>query len=145
MFPEHDVQPNGVHNFHDLLKTHGSHCLNHFLQVGQNSFVMFDFVRLSCVPSIFALITCARPNLPRADTRIESRSVAVPNRRRILNRLLRNRYFGKCSGWSCHCVISRAMIKLSREAFRVLWCPQAFRRRRGCALNTNLFGKVVDV
>ncbi|GFR19810.1 liprin-alpha-1 [Trichonephila clavata] len=32
MFPEHDVKPNGVHNFHDLLKSHGSHCLNHFLQ-----------------------------------------------------------------------------------------------------------------
>ncbi|GIY02365.1 hypothetical protein CDAR_113201 [Caerostris darwini] len=51
MFPEHDVQPNGVHNFHDLLKTHGSHCLNHFLQVGHNDsfFVMFDFIQLRFV------------------------------------------------------------------------------------------------
>ncbi|XP_035213950.1 liprin-alpha-1-like isoform X2 [Stegodyphus dumicola] len=32
MFPEHDVRTNGVRNFHDLLKSHGSHCLNHFLQ-----------------------------------------------------------------------------------------------------------------
>lgn len=33
MFPEHDVRPNGVRNFHDLLKSHGPHCFNHFLQV----------------------------------------------------------------------------------------------------------------
>ncbi|CAL1281033.1 unnamed protein product [Larinioides sclopetarius] len=32
MFPEHDVKTNGVHNFHDLLKSHGTHCLSHFLQ-----------------------------------------------------------------------------------------------------------------
>lgn len=50
MFPEHDVRPNGVRNFHDLLKSHGPHCLNHFLQVRENTpFPMCMYVRSLCV------------------------------------------------------------------------------------------------